>query len=42
MIPDNLKEVTSICELHHYAKGLSGLLEEGLLVSDDVWVLYRC
>ncbi len=42
MIPDNLKEVSSVSELHHYAQRLSGLLEEGLLVSDDVWVLYRC
>ena len=36
---DELEEVTTVCVLHHHTE--AHVLEEGLLVTNNIWVLDR-
>ena len=42
IIFDQLKQITVVRHFHDDAKGSGHILEEGILVADNVWVLNAC
>ena len=41
-LSDNLQNVAAVCVLHYYAQTVSGIFEESLFVSNNVWMVDTC